>query len=316
MKYSFRQQAITGLLCLALVACDSDDDATDAAGSNLKSMQETTQDADTGLPDLLDTNENEPGTSGAAMNLQAQVPDLFNPPVPDPIYHWDGYRDFITPNDASTFVNAYYDEYTTYWHTNDDNKWEMEDVWMFQMDLGHTTIKAPFRDTGEYTAAEAFFWTNTFGKILGQMPAFMLQDLDAIYFHDEPGGFSAQSGAIGINTHDLRAYFQHEYVEEVMLHELAHASIQREVLAHESVYRGQMTNWWDHFAALDGDYVGEYAKTNRFEDLASSVPVWLFNKFRPDRDYKNAAAFAAAKIPYRIYLLEDLNTRFNWNASW
>ncbi len=67
MKYSFRQQAITGLLCLALVACDSDDDdATDAAGSNLESMQETTQDADTGLPDSTDTNENEAGTSSPA----------------------------------------------------------------------------------------------------------------------------------------------------------------------------------------------------------------------------------------------------------
>jgi hypothetical protein len=251
-------------------------------------------------------------------NLQAEVPDLFDPPVPDNPDFYFGYREFITPNDRSTFVRAYFDEFTTYWHGNaTNNGWEQQDVWMFQIDLGHTTIKAPFRNNGDYTSKEAYFLTNTFGKILGQMPAFMLKGLDAIYFYDLPGGFSAvPSGGINIRTQDLRARFQHGWVEEVLLHELAHAAMQAPVLGHESFYRGQVTNWWDFFAARDNDYVSNYAMTNRFEDLAETFSVWVLSKFRPHRDFQNVAANAIAKVPGRVFLLEDLNTRFNWNASW
>jgi hypothetical protein len=144
-------------------------------------------------------------------NLQAQVPDLYNPPVPD-LTHWDAtLRNFVNSNDSSTFVRAYFDEFTTYWHINQNGGFQQQEVWMFQIDLGHTTIKAPIRNNGEYTSQEAYFWMNTFGKVLGQMPAFMFRELDAIYFIDELGGINAnQSGGVIVrtqNTDGLRAFF-------------------------------------------------------------------------------------------------------------
>jgi hypothetical protein len=255
-----------------------------------------------------------------SQNLQAQVPDLFNPPVPDIPGFDDGLRNFITPSDSSTFVRSYYDEFTTYWHSNDSGQWEQQDVWMFQIDLGHTTIKAPIRANGEYTAQEVYFWLNTFGKILGQLPRFMLSELDAIYFLRDGGGLIANpSGGVMVRTEyldGLRARFQHGWIEELMVHELAHASLQLDVLGHESIYQGQLTNWWDYFAALDNDFVTDYAMTNRAEDFADTFTLWLFNKFRSYRDVQGSAANRIAKVPYRVLLLEDLNTRFNWNASW
>ena len=253
-------------------------------------------------------------------NLQAQVPDLYHPPVSDVSGFDGGLRNFIQSTDSSTFVRSYFDEFTTYWHSNENGQWEQQEVWMFQIDLGHTTIKAPIRNNGEYTSQEAYFWMNTFGKVLGQLPRFMLRELDAIYFLNQGGGLIANpSGGLMVRTGDLvalRAYFQHGWIEELLLHELSHASLQLDVLGHQSAYQGQLTNWWDHFAALDNDFVTSYAMTSRAEDFADTLTLWLFNKFRPYRDFQNSASDRIARVPYRVLLLEDLNTRFNWNASW
>ena len=186
------------------------------------------------------------------------------------------------------------------------------------MDLGHTTFKIPIRDDGSYTPEEFYFWARTFGKILGQLPAFMFEGFDAFYFVD--AGFGAKGSSYGgiiIGTQGLENSFQHGWIEEIMVHELAHATIQTPVLSHESVRSsGQTTNWWDYFAARDNDFVSNYAMTNNREDLAETFSVWLYSKFRPYRDYQGKLAEAAAKVPGRFFLLDDLNTRFGWNASW
>jgi hypothetical protein len=251
-------------------------------------------------------------------SVQAQVPDLYNPPVPDLPGYLEGFRDFIVPSDPSTYVRTYYDEYTQHWVYDVSGDWSIENVWMFKMDLGHTTVKVPIRDDGSYTAAEVYFWANTFGKVFGQLPAFMFENFDALYFvNAEIGALGNSAGGVIIGTQGLANSFQHGWIEEIMVHELAHAAIQASVLGHESVSSsGQTTNWWDYFAARDNDFVSNYAMTNNREDLAETFSVWLYSKFRPYRDYQGKLAEAAAKVPGRFFLLDDLNTRFGWNASW
>ena len=138
-------------------------------------------------------------------------------------------------------------------------------------------------------------------KIYGQMPKFLKKNVKEINIHKGKAGWAGGQGTIVIHT-DYLTNENKKYAEELMFHELTHASL-------DWWWGGSVNEEkWKNAVSTDKYYISEYAwELPGNEDLAETVLWWYASRCKVDRISKKNNEKVNKFLTNRFKYLDEQN---------
>ena len=138
-------------------------------------------------------------------------------------------------------------------------------------------------------------------KIYGQMPKFLKKNVKEIIIHKGKAGWAGGQGTIVIHT-DYLTNENKKYAEELMFHELTHASL-------DWWWGGSVNEEkWKNAVSTDKYYISEYAwELPGNEDLAETVLWWYASRCKVDRISKKNNEKVNKFLTNRFKYLDEQN---------
>ena len=138
-------------------------------------------------------------------------------------------------------------------------------------------------------------------KIYGQMPNFLKKNVKEITIHKGKAGWAGGQGTIVIHT-DYLTNENKKYAEELMFHELTHASL-------DWWWGGSVNEEkWKNAVSTDKYYISEYAwELPGNEDLAETVLWWYASRCKVDRISKKNNEKVNKFLTNRFKYLDEQN---------
>ena len=138
-------------------------------------------------------------------------------------------------------------------------------------------------------------------KIYGQMPNFLKKNVKEITIHKGKAGWAGGQSTIVIHT-DYLTNENKKYAEELMFHELTHASL-------DWWWGGSVNEEkWKNAVSTDKYYISEYAwELPGNEDLAETVLWWYASRCKADRISKKNNEKVNKFLTNRFKYLDEQN---------
>ncbi len=147
----------------------------------------------------------------------------------------------------------------------------------------------------EFDGAAALAAAETYAAAIGRLPAFLRADVETVWIHQGDEDFGGGNANILIHTDRAHDYESEGILEEAMIHEAAHTSLDA---AHAR------SAGWIAAQEADGNYISQYAKDNdSTEDLAETLVPFIAVEYRSDRITAFLESTIRSAIPARIEYL-------------
>ena len=207
--------------------------------------------------------------------------------------------DIITADDSTTFTGLEYEGTGTRTMYDRRSGWVTLDPHLFAASFeGRGTIEIqvnPEFGTPESSASEAEF----FAEAIGRLPLALLRDVETVWIHGGVEPFGGGNNNILIHTGQAQLYIDDGILEETLVHEAAHTSLD---LEHAT------STGWAAAQAADPTFISDYAKENPTrEDIAESFVPYLAVRHRADRISAELKAVIEKTIPNRILYFDGLS---------
>jgi len=148
----------------------------------------------------------------------------------------------------------------------------------------------------EFARDEAEREARSYAAVIGRLPSFLFRDLRTVWIHRGDLDWGGGNNNLMIHTGRHGSYASRGVVEEILLHEATHTSLDSE---HRASPR------WREAQIADHAWISDYARDNpEREDLAETVSVYLAQRFRADRLPAATIATIRATIGARIAYLD------------
>jgi hypothetical protein len=142
------------------------------------------------------------------------------------------------------------------------------------------------------TPATAHHEAEKYGSLIGQLPTSLRVDVDTVWIHKGLQPFGGRNQNILIHTDMADDYAAGGFLEEALVHEGAHTSLD----AAHAVSPG-----WLAAQAADADFISTWAVDHPTqEDVAESFLTWLAVRYRSERISPVLAAVIEGTIPNRL----------------
>lgn len=138
-----------------------------------------------------------------------------------------------------------------------------------------------------------------YGFSIGQLPYCLRIDVDEIWINQGVEAFGGGNNSILIHTGQTVLYEADGILEETLVHEAAHTSLDATHAA---------SSGWLQAQTLDGGFISEYAEEfpDR-EDIAESFLMWLAVRYRLDRISSQNENLITTAIPNRLNYFDNIN---------
>jgi len=208
--------------------------------------------------------------------------------------------DIITNNDPSSFLSAsYIGEDMVLMYDRRVANWVNVNAFLFKViwDDGLTSIA---QINEEFRSVEqATIEAEKYGFLIGQLPTFLRADVEQIWIHKGVELFGGGNSSILIHTGQSTIYEKDGIIEETLVHEAAHTSIDA---YHASSYG------WLNAQNLDNQFISDYAyQSPNTEDIAESFLVWLAVRYKMDRISDDNFQIITESIPNRLIYFDNIN---------
>ena len=122
---------------------------------------------------------------------------------------------------------------------------------------------------------EAQIESNLYSEIIGRLPSVLLNDLETVWIHRGIELFGGGNNNILIHTDQAVIYTNDGVLEETLVHEASHTSLDA---SHASA------SGWLSAQTEDNTFISTYARDNPIrEDIAETFLVYLAIRYRSDR---------------------------------
>ena len=146
---------------------------------------------------------------------------------------------------------------------------------------------------------EAIEKANYYGFIIGQIPAFLRKDVKTTTIHAGNQPFGGGNDNLLIHTGKTTDYIASGILEETLIHEAAHTSIDPYFTRNSA---------WNAAQSADRDYISTYGRDNPYrEDLAESILPWIAINYRADRISQSLKSTITSTIPSRLAFFNAQN---------
>ena len=160
-----------------------------------------------------------------------------------------------------------------------------------------------FRVNAEFGDVEAARTeVDRFAAAVGRLPAAFLSNVASVTINGGEGAWGGgldidQAGMMLIHKHSAWDAIRRGFLEEIFLHEAAHASLDH---AHA---RGA---GWRAAQAADGVFISDYARNNPVrEDIAESAIMYFAVRYRPESLTSDERWIILTSIPNRLAYFEE-----------
>lgn len=131
-----------------------------------------------------------------------------------------------------------------------------------------------------------------YAREIGRLPRVLRSDVETVWIHRGKQPFGGGNNNLLIHTGQSASYERDGILEETLVHEASHTSLDA---------RHSATPGWLAAQESDPDFISTYARDNPTrEDIAESFLLWLALRYRPDRIDSTLASMIEATIPARI----------------
>jgi hypothetical protein len=138
-----------------------------------------------------------------------------------------------------------------------------------------------------------------YAPIVGRLPVVLLKDADSVTLHLGHQPFGGGNRNILIHTAQADAYVADGILEETLVHEAAHTSLDEDHAA---------SSGWLAAQAADPDFISTYARDNPTrEDVAETFLLYLASRHRSDRISADLANTIATTVPNRLAYFDARN---------
>lgn len=172
------------------------------------------------------------------------------------------------------------------------------DAYLFEAAFeGATTVEvqvnAEFGDAATAERHAAFY-----ARAIGQLPAGLRTRVATVWIHRGDMPFGGGNDNILIHTGKAAEYLRDGVLEEILIHEAAHTSL-------DPVHAA--ADVWLAAQAADGGFVSDYARDHPGrEDVAESFGPFFAIRHRPERISRDMAETIQATMPHRIEFFDRL----------
>lgn len=142
----------------------------------------------------------------------------------------------------------------------------------------------------------------TYARLVGQLPHVLREDVDQLWIHRGTQPFGGGSRSILIHTGQSAHYLADGILEETLVHEAAHTSLDA------GYYRAG--SGWRQAQNADNAFISTYARDFPLrEDVAETFLLYQAVRYSPDRIDEELAETVRATVPHRLQFLdgEQLN---------
>ncbi|QXD25140.1 hypothetical protein F7C95_04365 [Opitutia bacterium ISCC 51] len=162
--------------------------------------------------------------------------------------------------------------------------------------LGDKSIEIqvnPEFETVEAARVEAL----RFAPVIGRLPNVLLKDVETVWIHKGNNPFGGGNNNLLIHTEQADDYISDGILEETLVHEASHTSLDAEHAESDG---------WIATQNADPDFISTYARDNSTrEDVAETFLVWLAVRHRPDRISDSLKETIEATIPNRLEYFDE-----------
>lgn len=179
------------------------------------------------------------------------------------------------------------------------NNWVSVNAYLFDVlwDDGLTSVAQINPEFGsvEIATIEA----EKYAFLIGQLPKALRDDVNEIWVHKGVEPFGGGNNSILIHTGQTLNYENDGILEETLVHEASHTSLDA---AHA------MSNGWVNAQNQDDEFISTYARDNPTrEDIAESFLTWLAVRFREDNISTTNYNKITQTIPNRLSYFDEQN---------
>ena len=208
--------------------------------------------------------------------------------------------DIITPNDPSAVQSTTYTgQGTVTMYDRRISDWVTVNAYLFDIvwNDGLTSVAEVNPEFGSVNAAN--IEAEKYAFLIGQLPACLRTDINEIWIHKGQEPFGGGNNAILIHTGQSIEYENNGIIEETLIHEACHTSLDANHADHPD---------WINAQNLDGTFISTYAQNNPTrEDIAESFLPWLAVRYRQSRISVSDYNTIIATIPNRLTYFDSIN---------
>ena len=177
------------------------------------------------------------------------------------------------------------------------NNWITIEAWLFDISYADgLTIEAQVNP--EFSEQQAAIEATKYARAVGLLTTSLRKDVDALWINDGKELYGGGNRSILIHTEQTREYERDGILEETLVHEATHTSLDQPHATHRD---------WLAAQEADGIFISEYAKDfPEREDLAETYLLYLALRFRNDRISQDLDKTIRETIPNRIEYLDKL----------
>ena len=220
-----------------------------------------------------------------------------NPPYSGTIFI-DG--DIITENDSSTFVSAPYSgQGMRTMFDRRENNWITVNAYLFDASY-NDGLSCEIQVNPEFeTIDNALIEAEKYGKEIGRLPTCLRVDVETVWIHQGTEPFGGGNNNILIHTGQTKEYEENGILEETLIHEASHTSLDS---YHAKNYA------WQEAQRKDNHFISGYAEENPMrEDIAESFLTYIAVNHRSDRISPKLKSTILKTIPNRIKYFDNQN---------
>ena len=222
------------------------------------------------------------------------------PPYDGTIWY---FPDVINSNDPTTFKELVYigTDYREMYDRRRGGRWITKEVFLFNAVYEERIIEIqvnPEFKKIDNAFKEAFYYS----EVIGRLPNFLLTNVKTVWIHKGNNDYGGGNENLLIHTGRSKEYISEGILEEVLIHEAGHTSLDWD-------WGGLLSKTeWQKAKRKDKEYISDYAKRfPRREDVAESILTWIAVRYRLDRISKENNEMVLNTIPNRLKFFDEQN---------
>ncbi len=208
--------------------------------------------------------------------------------------------DIITAEDRSSFLSATYSgQGIRSMYDRRPAAWIQNNAFLFAANFDDG-LTAEIQVNSEFSTPEAaLFEALKYGLAVGRLPTSLRMDMETMWIHKGNMPFGGGNNNILIHTEQAADYIQAGILEETLVHEASHTSLDE--------YHATAPGWIAAQQA-DPDYISTYARDNSGrEDIAESFLTWLAVRHKADSISEEMKDIIESTIPNRLLYFDGLD---------
>ena len=206
--------------------------------------------------------------------------------------------DILSAGDPTTFVESeYIGQASRLVFDRRVNRWLNMEMFLFSATFSDG-LSSEIRVNPEFgSMPDAATEADKFAAAVGRLPKALRRDVDSLTIHDGEKPFGG--GNRNILIHAGQAELRGDFLEEVLIHEAAHTSLDAD---HASA------DQWLEAADADGKFISNWARDfPQREDIAESFLAWLAVRHRSSRIDAVVLETIEQTIPNRLAYFDSLS---------